>query len=159
MLMATRPKIMAQDGADLEVGEGLQAGHADLFQVRDAGDAAHDGQEHDRADEHLHRIHEGGADGFHGDAGGRREPADEDADDNGGQYPEVQLPVPTGFAGRRCRTGGSDVVHDSYLIVECRWRVLMKMGHDGAGGGGVLPPPIRASALSRAGSSAGRISG
>jgi hypothetical protein len=36
------------------------------------------------------------------------------------------LPVPTRFGGRVCgcrgAAGGGDVVHDSYLIVECRWR-------------------------------------
>ena len=48
------------------------------------------------------------------------EPADQNAEDDAGQYPEVQLPVPAFLGGRACRVRrGGDVSHDSYLIVEC----------------------------------------
>ena len=83
-----------EDGADLEVGQRLEAGHPDLLQIGDAGDAADDGQEDDRADQHLHRGDEGGADRLHRDPRGWAEPSEEDADDDRQQDVEVELLVP-----------------------------------------------------------------
>ena len=102
-----------EDGADLEVGQCLEPGHADLFQVGDAGDAADDGEEDDGADQHLHRGDERGADRFHRDPRGWAEPADEDPDDDRHQNPEVELLVPAfldviGPVG----LGGGVCVHD-----------------------------------------------
>ena len=77
-----QPEEHREDGADLEVGQRLDPGHADLLQIGDTGDAADDGQEDDRPDQHLHRGDEGGADRLHRDPRGWAEPSEEDADDD-----------------------------------------------------------------------------
>jgi hypothetical protein len=70
------------------------AGAADLLQVGDPGYAADDGQEHDRADQHLHRGDERRADRLHVGGEIRPPPAQHDADHDRHQHLHVQLPVP-----------------------------------------------------------------
>src|SRR4051794_34255986 len=96
------------DGADLEVGQRLQAGQSDLLQVRDAGDAADNGEEHDGADQHLHQGDEGGSDGLHRHPDVGPDCSDDDAEDDRDQDLDVELAIPPRFRGGgsvRCRAG------------------------------------------------------
>ena len=87
-------------GHDLEVDQRLDPDPADLLHVLHAGDAVHHGAEDDRGDQHLDQLDEGVAERLHAGAELGVEVPEQDAQHDGAQDLDVEVPVP-GLVVRR----------------------------------------------------------